>query len=180
MRKKFLFMCLLSCSLLFAACGNKENQPQEQNPSEQETLNQEEEVVIQEGTFDWEEPVDLPDPEAVITLTTVDTTEGVELADSWNLDENGTTHLLTTSLRLVSLGLYKVDLSQGMEYDLSTPIVLTLPVSANDYISMTIAIPETDLPELMVVAEEPNGALGKYLLCFDSGSGEAYLVPVMD
>lgn len=121
-----------------------------------------------------------PDATAKITFAPISSTEGLTLEDTWIIDEDGITYLLFSSEDLVSLGIYKTDLSTGMSYDVSEPLVSIKNISANKYLAVKITIPEEELPSLMLVAEETNGAIGQYLLAYDEYFGGAYLVPVLN
>ena len=121
-----------------------------------------------------------PDATAKITFAPISSTEGLTLEDTWTIDEDGITYLLFSSEDLVSLGIYKTDLSTGMSYDVSDPLASIQNLGANKYLSVKITIPEEDLPSLMLVAEEPSGAIGQYLLAYDEYFGGAYLVPVLN
>lgn len=121
-----------------------------------------------------------PDPTAKIIFTPISSTEGLTLKDTWTIDADGTSYLLFSSEDLASLGIYKTDLSSGMSYDSSDALAFIEDLGANEYISVKITIPEETLPSLMIVAEEPSGAIGQHLLYYDEYFGGAYLVPVLN
>ena len=125
-----------------------------------------------------EELASLPDPEAEITFASIESTEGLELTDTWNIDENGQEFLLFSSLDLLSIGLYKTDLSTGMQYDTAAPLAFYSDIAANEYISVKLNIPQGELPTYLLVTQEHSGAIGEYLLCYDEYYGGAYIVPV--
>jgi len=125
-----------------------------------------------------EEFASLPDPEAEITFASIDSTSGLELTDTWNIDENGQDFLLFSSLDLLGIGIYKTDLSLGINYDETLPIASYSDLAANEYISVKINIPQGELPTYLLVTQEHSGAIGQYLLCYDEYYGGAYIVPV--
>ena len=185
MRKRIALLCVcsLACVMLFAACGNKNkenmNQSENRDNVQTETILPDNIVENEPEDIVTEQPeTELPAPEATLSLVSVSSTEGMEFTNSITIDEDGTICLLTSSMELAGVGIYTTDLTAGMEYDASAPPGYCRDVAANEYVSITIAIPEGAIPSLMLVAEEYSGALGKYLLCLD-GSGSAYLVPVL-
>lgn len=127
-----------------------------------------------------QEIANLPDPTATISFAPISSTEGLTLADTWNIDENGQTYILFSSADLLSLGIYKTDLSTGIEYDEASPLGYYSDIKANEYISVKVNIPIGELPTLLLVAKEPSGAIGQYLICYDEYYGGAYLVPVIN
>jgi len=125
-----------------------------------------------------QEIANLPAPTATISFSAITSTEGLKVTDSWIIDENGQTHILFSSTDLLSIGIYKTDLAAGMEYDASSPLGYYSNIKANEYIFVTLNLVEGELPTLLLVTEEPSGAIGQYLLCNDEFYGGAYLVPV--
>ena len=127
------------------------------------------------------EKTDLPDPTAVISLIQIDTPEGLLLEDTWNIDEDGTVSLLISDQDLLSLALYKTDLSEGLPYDVKNPLAYSSNVGANTFLSMKVNVTtdKNGYPDMLLIAEEHNGALGKYLLSLDSNNNIS-LVPIAD
>lgn len=125
------------------------------------------------------EEIDLPDPTASISLIQIDTPEGLLLEDTWNIDEDGAMFLLTSDQDLLSLALYKTDLSEGVPYDVKNPLAYSSNIGASTFISVkvTATTDKNGWPDMLLVAEEHNGALGKYLLNVDA-YGSIYLLPV--
>lgn len=121
----------------------------------------------------------LPDPTATISFDAVTSLEGIETVDDWKISENGDLYLLSSSDELLSIALYEVDLSAGLEYDVTKPIAQYSYPDANEFISVQIIIPE-GLSSLMITAEEHNGAIGKYILSYGGVDGDIYLVPVFE
>lgn len=136
-----------------------------------EEVPEEEDVVIE-----IEEP-DLPDPEAQITILTADNIEGITLADSWVVDEDGGSYLITSTKDLLSLALYTIDLAEGIEYSEDDVLAYSSDVGADSFISLQINITRENLPNQLLVAEEHNGAIGMYLLAYDENTNSAYLIP---
>ena len=128
---------------------------------------------------DSEEP-DLPAPKAIINIVKVDTLEGFETEDNWVVDENGNYYILSSSEDLLSLGLYETDLSTGITYDDNQPLAYSSDIGANAFVSVQITVPETDLPSQLLIAEEHNGALGKYLFGYDANNDTVYLIPIIE
>ena len=123
--------------------------------------------------------VELPDPSAVLVFTMVTDTTSLDLADSLVVNESGKTFLFSSSEDLLSLGIYETDLTNGIVYDKEAPLGYVTDIGANTYLSIQISIPEDSLTTLLV-AEEHNGAISKYLICHDSTNGGAYLVPIVE
>lgn len=188
MRKKIAILCMLSlsCTMLLAACGNKEEENNNQNVSTEDNLdfdsNVSDNIIAETEPEDLitEQPeADLPTPEAEITLTTVSLTEGIEIAETISINSDGALHLMYSSMDLASVSIYETDLTEGIAYNASSPLGFCQNVKANEYVSIALTIPESEVPSLLLVAEEHSGALGKYLVCQDA-SGSAYLVPVLE
>lgn len=140
-------------------------------------------IILGEDAIDLlkqQELANLPDPTATISFAPISSTEGLTLLDTWNIHEDGQTHILFSSVELIGIGIYETDLASGIQYDSSSPLGYCSNVGANEYISVKINIPETNLPTLLLVAEEPSGALGQYLVCYDEYYGGVYLVPVLN
>lgn len=138
-------------------------------------------IILGEEAIDLlkqQELSNLPDPTATITFAPISSTEGLELAATWNIHEDGTTYLLFSNQDLLSIAIYATDLASGIQYDESSPLGYCGDIAANGYISVKLTIPEGELPSLLIVTEEHSGAIGQYLICFDEYYGGAYLVPV--
>ena len=125
------------------------------------------------------EPEDpkLPDPEASVSILTIDDISLITPADRWVVDEDGGSYLLTSDKDLLSLALYTVDLEKGIEYSEDDILAYSSNIGAGDFISLQINISRENLPNQLLVAEEHNGALGMYLLSFDTVNNTAYLIP---
>lgn len=127
-----------------------------------------------------QEIANLPDPTATISFASISSTEDLPLVDTWNIDDNGPTYVLFSSENLVSIGIYKADLVTGIEYDDASPLGYYSDIKANEYISVNLNIPVSELPTLLLVAKEASGAIGQYLICYDEYYGGVYLVPVIN
>jgi len=130
--------------------------------------------VIEEQAF-----ANLPDPTANLTIVEVPSTEGFIIKDSWNIDEDGQTFILFSSADLTNIGVYKTDLTSGLLYDASSLLASSSDIKANECIAIKLNLTKEDLPTLLLVAEEPSGAIGQYLFSYDEFYGGAYLVPVI-
>jgi len=130
--------------------------------------------------LEQQEIANLPNPTATISFAPISSTEGLPLFDTWNIDENGTSYILFSSENLLSIGIYKTDLATGIEYDVTSPLGFASDIKANEYISVKLNIPVSELPSLLLVAKETSGAIGQYLICYDEYYGGAYLVPVIN
>lgn len=139
--------------------------------TEEEVPEENNDVVV-----DIVEP-ELPAPEAVISIDTVDNTEGIDVKDHWLVDEDGSFYLISSDKDLLSLALYTIDLAEGAGYTEENVLAYSSDVGAGNYISLKINITTEDLPNQLLVAEEHNGALGMYLLSFDAYNNCAYLIP---
>jgi len=123
-----------------------------------------------------QELANLPDPTANITFTPISSIEGLTVKETWNIHDDGDNYLLFSSEGLLSLGIYETNSS--MEYDTSSPLAFIENLDANEYLSVKMSIPDADLPSFIIVTEEPSGAIGQYLICYDEYFGGAYLVTV--
>ena len=123
------------------------------------------------------EEVKRPDPTTQISILTVPNTDGFEPADRWVVNEGGNTYLISSTEDLLSIGLYSIDLSEGISYGEEDVLAYSSDVGAGDYIALQINITTAEYPDQLLVAEEHNGALSMYLLSFDSNNNTAYLVP---
>lgn len=187
MKKRIAFLCVfsLACTMLFAACGNNnkentnQNETQDSNIQVETNLPDDYIIEIEQEDVVTVPEVTLPDPEAELTLTSVSSIDGIELAKSITVNEDGILCLLTSSMDLAGIGIYNTDLTEGINYDASAPLGYCQNIKANEYVSIAVTIPESEFPSILLVAEEHSGALGKYLLCLD-GFNSAYLVPVME
>lgn len=137
---------------------------------------EENEVVA--DTVETEEPeVELPAATAVLDLVKVNSVEDIQIADNWTINENGTTYLFSSSKDLLSLGLYESDFA-SLSYNLEQPLAYSSDIGANEFLSIQISLSEDGLSNLLLVAEEHNGALGRYLLNYDDFNDTIYLVPI--
>lgn len=127
-----------------------------------------------------QEMANLPATTATISFAPIASTESLPLEATWNIDADGPTYVLFSSEDLISLGLYETDLASGMQYDETAPLAFIENLGANKYIAVNISVPEEDLPTLILIAKEPSGAIGQYLLAYDEYFGGAYLVPVLN
>ncbi len=136
----------------------------------EEEVPEEDEVVIE-----IDQP-DLPDPKAQITISAVNNAEDAAPVDQWVVDESGSSYLITSTEDLLSLGLYNIDLAEGINYNEDNLLAYSSDVGAGTFISLKISITTDGLPNQLLVAEEHNGAIGLYLLSMDANNG-AYLIP---
>ena len=123
------------------------------------------------------EEVKRPDPTTQISILTLPNTDGFEPADRWVVNESGNTYLISSTEDLLSLGLYSINLADGISYGEDNILAYSSDVGAGEYIALQINITTEEYPDQLLVAEEHNGALSMYLLSFDSNNNSAYLVP---
>ena len=117
--------------------------------------------------------------EGKITFSIVKNIEDVDVEASLVVNENGDTFLISYSVDLLGLSLYEVDLANGLDLSKSTLLTSYGDIGADSFISLQVTVPENQL-NLLLVAEEHNGAVSEYLLCHDSANEDVYLVPVMN
>lgn len=127
-----------------------------------------------------EEQIERPDPTAEINFIPIDTIENLEVADTWNIDEDGLHYLLFSSSELLSIGIYEFDINSDAEYNVNAPIRSYSNLGANEYISVKLNVPASELPTLLLVTEEHSGAIGQHLIFHDANTGTAYLVPILN
>ena len=120
----------------------------------------------------------LPPPSAFINLFSLENVSNVPVAETWTIDENGQTFYITSSEDLLGIGLYKIDLSNGTEFNADNQLAYSGDFPANSFLSITVNLTEDNLTFLLV-AEEHDGGIGRYLLGFDKNNNSAYLIPVL-
>ena len=118
-----------------------------------------------------------PDPIANISLYTVDNADSIQTKERWVIDENGKNFLISSSEDLLSLGLYRIDLTAGVTYGNDNLLASSSNVAAGDAVAMQINITTEGFPDQLLVAEEHNGAISLFLLSYDSVNNQGYLVP---
>lgn len=119
----------------------------------------------------------LPSPTGEINFSTVTSTEGLELEASLTINQDGPIYLISSTVDLLNISLYEVDLSSGLNLEESSLLTSCGDIGANELVSLQITVPENEL-SLLLVAEEHNGALAQFFLCYDSSNDSAYLVPI--
>ena len=139
-----------------------------------------EDIVVndEQNTTNKPEEEVLPDPTAVISLIKASSTANAPAADNWIVNEDGLNYFLFSSEDLLSIAIYEIDLTNGIEYDKDNPLAYSSNLTANSILSVKITVPENEL-SLILVAEEHNGALGQYLIGYDQINQEAYLIPIL-
>jgi len=135
--------------------------------------------VDADGQENTSPEANLPKPSAVLTFSMTDSVEGLSIANTITVNDDGKHFLLLSSEDLLSLGIYEVDLANGIVYDKEKPLGYAGDIAAGSYVSIRITVPEDSL-NILLAAEEHNGAIGKYLICYDSSNGGAYLVPIVE
>ena len=118
-------------------------------------------------------------PTGEITFTLVPNTENIELDASLTIDEDGNTFLISSTVDLLSISLYEVDFINGLKLEDNPCLALHSNLKANHFVSLQINVHENDL-NLLLVAEENTGAISQFLLCHDTSTDSAYLVPIAD
>lgn len=123
-----------------------------------------------------------PAATAVLTLTLVSpsSVEDLTFSDTWDVHEDGKTFLLSSSTDLLTLGLYTADIANGLEYNNDNLLAITNDLAANDTILVKFTVPDETLPTLLLVAEEHNGAIARYLVYYNELDNGAYLVPIFE
>ena len=119
----------------------------------------------------------LPSPTGEINFSTVTSLEGLELEASLTINQEGPIYLISSTVDLLNISLYEVDLSNGLNLEESSLLTSCGDIGANELVSLQITVPENEL-SLLLVAEEHNGALAQFFLCYDSSNDNAYLVPI--
>lgn len=120
-----------------------------------------------------------PDPVAEISFHLINSAEGLGTVADWTIDENAELFLISSDTELLSLSLYRVDLSEGLEEESGTLLASYSNVGKGDMITLSIVVPE-GFPDTMLVAEEHNGAIARYLISYDGLNGGANLIPLLD
>ena len=119
-----------------------------------------------------------PDPSATVSFHLINSTDGLITAANWDIDESGELLLAFSDTDLLSLSLYRIDLSESIEETEENRLASYSNLRSNELITLRLLIPE-GLPNTMLVAEEHNGAVARYLICYDGNDGSAYLVPLI-
>lgn len=120
---------------------------------------------------------ELPQPTGEISFSMVNSIEDLELEASLTINEDGNTYLISSTVDLLGISLYEVDLSNGLNLEESKLLGSCGDIGANTFVSLQVTVPENEL-NLLLVAEEHNGALAQFFLCHDSSNDSAYLVPI--
>lgn len=120
-----------------------------------------------------------PDPVATLSFNLIESAEGLETIANWNIDENAELFLISSDTELLSLSLYRVDLSEGLLEGSGDLIASCSNIGKNDLITLSLVVPE-GFPDTMLVAEEHNGATSRYLISYDGLNGGANLVPLLE
>lgn len=156
----------------------KENQP----VIESITMINEEDAIYDADTERPVEKEERPAATAVLTLTLVSpsSVEDLTFSDTWEVHEDGKTFLLSSSTDLLTLGLYTADIANGLEYGNDNLLAITNDLAANDTILVKFTVPDDTLPSLLLVAEEHNGAIARYLVYYNEIDNGAYLVPIFE
>jgi hypothetical protein len=110
----------------------------------------------------------------------VDNADSLPVKDRWVVNEDGKTFLISSDVDLSSIGLYKIDLTQGVTIGEENLLASTGDVKAGEYITLQLNITTEGFPDQLLVAKEPNGALRMYLLSYSSSDNQGYLVPFMN
>lgn len=129
-----------------------------------------------------EEVEERPEATAVLSFTMVSpsSVEDLTFTDTWEVSVDGKTFLLSSSTDLLSLGLYTTDISNGLDYGEDDLLAITNDLAANDAILIKLTVPDEVLPSLLLVAEEHNGAISRYLIYRNELDNGAYLVPIFE
>lgn len=120
-----------------------------------------------------------PDPVAELSFHLINSAEGLDTIANWMIDENAELFLISSDTDLLSLSLYRVDLSEGLEEGSGTLLTSCSNVGKGDLISLSLVVPE-GFPDTMLVAEEHNGAKASYLISYDGLNGGANLIPLLN
>lgn len=120
-----------------------------------------------------------PSPTAVLSFDLVDSIEDAAVVDEWLLADEGECFLLSCDQDLLSISVHTVDLANALDYDSTTQLATFSDLGAGELIGLRLVVPE-GLPSMMIVTDEHNGAVGKYLISYDGLNGGAYLVPVIE
>ncbi len=116
-------------------------------------------------------------PSGEISFTLVPSIENLELDASLTIDENSNFYLISSTVDLLSISLYEVTFTNGLNLQDSPCLALHSNLKANHLVSLQVDASKNDL-NLLLVAEETTGALAQFLICYDSTTDSAYLVPI--
>ncbi len=156
----------------------KENQP----IIESITIIDKEDAVYDSAIATAPEEEELPDATAILNLTLVSPSavEDLEFTDTWEVHPDGKTFLLSSSEELLNIGLYTADLTSSLSYGNDNLLAITSDLGANSTILVKLNVPDEALPSMLLVAEEHNGAIARYLVYYDDFNDGAKLVPIFD
>ena len=116
-------------------------------------------------------------PSGEISFTPVPSIENLKLDASLIIDENSNFYLISSTVDLLSISLYEATFTNGLNLQDSPCLALHSNLKANHLVSLQIDASKNDL-NLLLVAEETTGALAQFLICYDSTTDSAYLVPI--
>lgn len=120
---------------------------------------------------------ELPKPTGELSFSMVNNINDLNLEATLTINEDGNTYLISSTVDLLGISLYEVDLSNGLNLDESNLLASCGDIGANTFVSLQVTVPENEL-NLLLIAEEHNGALAQFFLCHDSSNDSAYLVPI--
>ena len=116
-------------------------------------------------------------PSGEINFTLVPSIENFELDASLTIDENSNFYLISSTVDLLSISLYEATFTNGLTLQDSPCLALHSNLKANHLVSLQLDASKSDL-NLLLVTEETTGALAQFLICYDSTTDSAYLVPI--
>lgn len=127
---------------------------------------------------DKQETTVSPSASAVITLHQLKDTEDLPLHASLKVHADASVYYFSSTEELKSIGIYQIDLEKnGLKYEKDDLLAYTTDVPANYFLSLIADIVPNKL-NLLLVAEETDGAVGKYIIDYDLHTETAYLIPV--
>ena len=124
----------------------------------------------------------LPKPTVSLALSKVDPTSiaGITFNDTWVINEDGTSYLLTATEELLRVALYRTDSAASLTYKEADLLASSSDLPANAVLSVKLTVTNEDFPSLLLVAEEHNGAVARYLVGYDANGESAYLIPISE
>ena len=120
-----------------------------------------------------------PRSEAALSVASINSFDTIPSEKRYIMDENGDMFILSSSMDLLSLGIYTIDLSQGVTYGEDNKIVYVTNIAANDNIAIQLNVSREAVPNQLLVIEDQNEAVATYLLGFDATQNQVYLIPLM-
>ena len=143
-------------------------------------IDSEEAVFTPDNYYEEEdEVVELPNPEAKLTVSSINSMDSIPAENRYIMDETGDMFVVSSSMDLLSLSIYTVAKESILDYSKDNLVTHISDLGANTNVAIQLNVSRDQFPNQLLVAEEHNGALGYYLISFSEVQNQVYLVPIL-